>query len=128
MISRTVFILAVAMTPSAALAQVIDLTCTGRTYRAPKSGPTGPVDVRVDLDNKSVALPWGNFPITKADRQAVHFRRKDGAFVAAGILDRVAGTLRMSWKKPREVAREREGKQAVTSRFAWLWCAVRKLF
>jgi hypothetical protein len=128
MISRNAFILAMAVMPSVALGQIIDLSCKGRTYRNPASGPTGPVDVRLDLDRRSIALPWGDFPITQLDQKTVHFGRKDGAFIATGILDRIVGTLHMTWKKPKEAEKERAGKRGVTSRFTTLWCVIRKLF
>jgi len=127
MISRNAFILALAMMPSEALGQIIDLSCTGRMYRSPRSGPTGPVEVRVDLDKRSIAFPWGDFPITRLDREMAHFGRKDGAFIATGVLNRIAGTVRMTWKIPNEDEKERAGKRGVTSRFTLLWCVIQKL-
>jgi hypothetical protein len=99
-ISLASLILATSIAPAAA----IDLICSGamHTYGSNHNAAAVPPGAAiVDLENRSISTPVGNFHITTVSDDSISF--DDPAkkqLVLHGTLDRWTGLMRVFWRNP----------------------------
>ena len=99
-ISLASLILATSIAPAAA----IDLICSGamHTYGSNHNAATVPPGAAiVDLENRSISTPVGNFHITTVSDDSISFddpTKKQ--LVLHGTLDRWSGLMRVFWRNP----------------------------
>jgi hypothetical protein len=98
-------ILAVTIAPAAA----IDLSCKGvmHTYEMEqKEGAVDPGAAVVDLEQKRIATPVGNFRITTISEDSISFDDPSSKqLVVFGTLDRISGLMRVFWRHPNDNSR-----------------------
>lgn len=95
-------LLAVSVSP----AWAIDLSCKGmmHTYGStPMEGAVEPGATVVDLDQKSITTPIGDFRITTVTDASVSFDDPtEKRLVVFGTLDRISGRMTVFWRNPRD--------------------------
>jgi hypothetical protein len=96
---------------SAVPARAIDLTCSGvmHSYGAKHlQGTVEPQATVVNLDEKYITTPVGEFDITSVSENSVSFGGTSSSYPGLtifGTLDRVTGHMTVFWRKPRTIQR-----------------------
>jgi hypothetical protein len=93
---------------SMACGQAIDLVCSG-TWHDFRPTPTinstvGPAATKVDLENRRITTPIGNFSMFKIEDTKIWFQDDPGKqLFVQGSLDRLSGQMTISWWNPEEM-------------------------
>jgi hypothetical protein len=103
---KTMGLVLLTLAISIAPANAVDLTCGGsmHTYN-PKhiEGTVAPQATVVNLEEKYIATPVGEFDITKVSEDSISFGGTSPSYPGLtifGTLDRVTGHMTVFWRKP----------------------------
>jgi hypothetical protein len=119
-----------------ASAQAVSLACGG-TYHVyppeePMEGTVAPTASSVDIADKRINTPLGEYRISSIDGEQIFFDKPATAtfnFVTHGSLDRVTGKMMIRWLRPEDDAKERALQTVHMARYADFTCsAAKRLF
>jgi hypothetical protein len=119
-----------------ASAQAVNLACGGVYHVYPPEEPleatVAPTASSVDLANKAITTPLGEYRISSINDVQIFFDNPASPsfnFVAHGSLDRVTGKMMIRWLRPEEDVREKSLQTVHMARYAELTCsAAKRLF
>ena len=113
--------------------QSVDLVCAGDMFDVPgladrrrARNSARPAATSVDIDNKRILTPFGEFRISWMDAGKVSFDGEQGHLRVSGSLDRQTGKMTVVWQTPEEEAKVRAGRSGRGSMFAELNCSLSK--
>lgn len=111
--------------------QSVDLVCAGdmflydiEPYKVHSTA--APAATSVDIENKRILTPFGEFRISWMDAGKVSFDGEQGHLRVSGSLDRQTGKMTAVWQTPEEQAKVRAGQSGRASMFAELNCSLSK--
>jgi hypothetical protein len=97
-------------------AQSVNLSCRGTAYLSsgttgrgspPSTNLVGPAATVVDIDNRKITTPLGEYTISKVDETTVYFE-DHRLWAVDGHLDRISGEMHINWYQPAEWAKAKQ--------------------
>jgi hypothetical protein len=114
---------------TAARAEPIALICGGVThhYKPEKmDGTVNPASAIIDLDNKFIETPVGDFAISKITPATIWFSRPSSESPNEGSIDRGTGMLKISWYSKEDAAKKAKGLPFFVELYVELLCTPTK--
>lgn len=112
-----------------AFADPVILLCNGSLSHPPEpKGSIGPSSVIIDLENKIIKTPLGEFTISRIDADSVVFGQPTNSGSVGGNIDRISGSMSIFWLTAAQKEASKKGPFKYEM-FASLECApAKKMF
>ena len=133
-IAFTFLAASVAIASDAASAQTVNLVCGGAYHmyapEEPMDATLEPTASSVDLANKRIITPLGEYRISRVEDAQLYFDKPGSPtfnFVTHGTLARTTGKMLIRWMRPEEDAKAQViGQTAHMARYAEFTCSTAK--
>jgi hypothetical protein len=127
-VKQVFWIAAVSCVASSALAEPVDLTCSGTVHQyilpMVREASLAQAAAQVDLETFTITTPLGHYHITETDDSSVTFTgQPSNGYVITGTLDRSSGRMNIRWLSEHALAEFDQKGQAEIGMSADLKCS-----